>query len=60
MGIIEDTNLPANGFSNLAMAFYISFFVFEPLQAYCIQRFPVAKWLGINGMPVLINAEVSH
>jgi hypothetical protein len=49
MGLIEDTNLPDNGFSHLAIAFYCSFLVFEPIQAYCIQRFPVAKWLGANG-----------
>ncbi|KAK4950413.1 hypothetical protein LTR10_011394 [Elasticomyces elasticus] len=49
MGLIEDTNMPDNGFSHLAIAFYCTFFVFEPIQALCLQRFPVAKWLGANG-----------
>lgn len=49
MGLIEDTHLPANGFSNLAIAFYVSFLVCEPLQAMLIQKFPTAKYLGCNG-----------
>lgn len=49
MGIIEDTHMPANGFSNLAIAFYVSFLVCEPIQSFLLQRFPTAKWLGING-----------
>jgi hypothetical protein len=53
MGLIEDTDLPDNGFSHLAIAFYCSFLIFEPVQAYCIQRFPVAKWLGANGQLML-------
>jgi MFS family permease len=64
MGIIEDTNLPSDGFSNLAMVFYVSFLVFEPLQTYFIQRFPVAKWLGANvflwGITVACNSAVSN
>ncbi|KAK3658356.1 hypothetical protein LTR56_001767 [Elasticomyces elasticus] len=49
MGLIEDTEMPENGFSHLAIAFYCTFFVFEPIQAFCLQKFPVAKWLGANG-----------
>jgi len=49
MGVIEDTHMPANGFSHLAMAFYVSFLVCEPLQSTLIQKFPTAKFLGING-----------
>lgn len=64
MGIIEDTNLPPDGFSNLAMVFYIAFLVCEPLQTYFIQRFPVAKWLGANvvvwGVTVACNSAVSN
>ncbi|ETN42385.1 uncharacterized protein HMPREF1541_01539 [Cyphellophora europaea CBS 101466] len=64
MGIIEDTNLPPNGFSNLAMAFYVSFLVCEPLQTYFIQRLPVGKWLGANvvlwGITVACNCAVSN
>ena len=63
MGLIEDTHLPPNGFSNLAIAFYVSFLVCEPVQTYCIQRFPVAKWLGCNvilwGIVVACNSAVS-
>lgn len=49
MGVIEDTHMPSSGFSNLAMAFYASFLVFEPIQSSLIQKFPTAKFLGING-----------
>ena len=49
MGLIRDTNMPANGFSHLAIAFYCSFLVAEPIQAVLIQKLPTAKWLGANG-----------
>lgn len=48
MGIIEDTNMPANGYSHLAIAFYVSFLVCEPIQAVLIQKFPTATYLGVN------------
>lgn len=41
--------MPGNGFSRLAMVFYVSFLFFEPIQAYMLQRFPAAKYLGLNG-----------
>ena len=49
MGFIEDTNMPDNGFAHLAIAFYCSFLVAEPIQAYLIQRLPTAKVLSVNG-----------
>ncbi|KAJ5602277.1 hypothetical protein N7510_011811 [Penicillium lagena] len=55
MGIIKDTDMPANGFSNLAMAFYLSFLVSEPIQSFLLQRFPAAKFLGVNGCLVIIT-----
>ena len=50
MGVIEDTHMPSNGFSHLAMAFYVSFLVCEPVQSFLIQKFPTAKYLAVNGM----------
>ena len=59
MGIIEDTHMPSNGFSHLAIAFYVSFLVCEPLQSLFIQKFPTAKYLGANvvlwGIIVTLN-----
>ncbi|KAI1621236.1 major facilitator superfamily domain-containing protein [Exophiala viscosa] len=59
MGVIEDTHMPANGFSHLAMTFYVSFLVCEPLQSTLIQKFPTAQFLGINvtiwGVVVTMN-----
>lgn len=59
MGIIDDTHIPSNGFSNLAIAFYVSFIVCEPLQSFLIQKFPTAKYLGCNvilwGIVVTMN-----
>ena len=57
MGIIDDTNMPGNGFSNLATAFYVSFLVCEPIQSVLIQRFPTAKYLGVNGV---LTAKLSR
>ncbi len=53
MGIFEDVNMPPNGYSHLAIAFYYSFLICEPIQAYLIQRFPTAKYLGMNGTSLL-------
>ncbi|KIW91200.1 uncharacterized protein Z519_08095 [Cladophialophora bantiana CBS 173.52] len=59
MGVIEDTHMPSNGFSNLAIAFYVSFLFCEPLQSFFIQKFPTAKYLGCNvilwGIVVSLN-----
>ncbi|KAK5051549.1 hypothetical protein LTR84_003201 [Exophiala bonariae] len=60
MGVIEDTHMPDNGFSHLAMAFYISFLFCEIPQSYLIQHFPTAKYLACNvilwGVVVTLNA----
>ncbi|KAK4552379.1 hypothetical protein LTR86_010393 [Recurvomyces mirabilis] len=48
MGLLDDVNFPDNGFSHLAIAFYCSFLFFESIQVFCLQRFPIAKWLGAN------------
>jgi hypothetical protein len=49
MGIIQDNNIDTNQFSHLALAFYVTFLFFELPQGYALQRFPTAKYLGING-----------
>jgi hypothetical protein len=60
MGIIEDTHMPANGFSNLAIAFYISFLVLEPVQSVLLQKLPTAKFLGINGVLSALSSCVLY
>lgn len=49
MGIREDNNIDTNEYSHLALAFYVTFLFFELPQGYALQRFPTAKYLGING-----------
>lgn len=34
-------------FSYLALAFYVSYCVCEPVHAYCMQRLPTAHYLGV-------------
>lgn len=48
MGISQDTHTSTSQFSYLAMAFYVGFPVCEIPNAYLMQRFPVAKHLGVN------------
>jgi sugar phosphate permease len=48
MGLQEDTNTNAAQFSYLAMIFYVSYLVSEIPQGYLMQRFPTAKYLGIQ------------
>jgi hypothetical protein len=49
MGIRQDNNIDTNQYSHLALAFYVTFLFFELPQGYTLQRFPTAKYLGING-----------
>lgn len=64
MGVIEDTHMPSNGFSNLAIAFYVSFLFFEPIQSFMIQKFPAAKFLGCNvilwGIVITLNCVCNN
>lgn len=39
-----------NQYSNLTMAFYVTYLVFELPTGYLMQRLPTAKYLGFNGM----------
>lgn len=48
MGLQEDTHTTANQFSYLALAFYCSYMVCEIPQGYLMQRFPTAKYLGVQ------------
>jgi hypothetical protein len=55
MGIRTDNNIDTNLYSHLALAFYVTFLFFELPQGYALQRFPISKWLGTNGM---LNIEL--
>lgn len=48
MGLQADTGTSASQFSYLALAFYVSYLAFEIPQGYLMQRFPTAKYLGIQ------------
>lgn len=46
MGITK--YLKGNEYSNLSTIFYVSYLVMEPFAGLCIQKLPVAKFLGVN------------
>jgi sugar phosphate permease len=48
MGLKEDTGTTASQFSYLTLAFYVSYCVCEIPQGYLMQRFPTAKYLGLQ------------
>jgi hypothetical protein len=48
MSMQPDTNTSASQFSYLALLFYVSYLVFEIPQGYLMQRFPSAKYLGLQ------------
>lgn len=48
MGLQADTGTTATQFSYLALVFYVSYLACEPVHAYLMQRFPTAKYLGIQ------------
>ncbi|EGV64827.1 hypothetical protein CANTEDRAFT_120846 [Yamadazyma tenuis ATCC 10573] len=48
MGLQAELGLVGDQFSRLPMSFFIAYIVFEFLQMFVIQKFPVAKVLGVN------------
>ncbi|KAJ9156839.1 Major facilitator superfamily transporter [Coniochaeta hoffmannii] len=59
MGLQADTNTTPDQFSYLALAFYCSYLICEIPQGYLMQRFPTAKYLGVQiilwGLCVTMN-----
>jgi MFS family permease len=47
-GLQQDAGFKANQFSILALAFYVTYLVFEFPTGYLMQRLPTAKYLGAN------------
>lgn len=50
MGLLSDTNMRTNEFSDLALAFYVTYLFFELPTGFLMQRLPTAKYLGLNGI----------
>ncbi|KAJ5919787.1 hypothetical protein N7454_009622 [Penicillium verhagenii] len=48
MGLLSDTNMKTNQYSNLTLAFYCTYLVFELPTGFLMQRLPTAKYLGFN------------
>lgn len=59
MGLFKDAHIDTNQFSQLALVFYVTYLAFEMPTGYMMQRFPLAKYLGINvvlwGVCVTLN-----
>ncbi|KAI2792686.1 hypothetical protein POX_b02727 [Penicillium oxalicum] len=64
MGLLEDTNMRTNQFSNLTLAFYVTYLVFELPTGYLMQRLPTAKYLGLNvvlwGLMTTLNCSAKN
>lgn len=50
--MLTDTNMKTNEFSDLTLAFYVTYLVFELPTGFLMQRLPTAKYLGANGIVV--------
>jgi sugar phosphate permease len=48
LGLQQDAHFQANQFNILALAFYITYLIFEFPTGYLMQRLPTAKYLGVN------------
>ena len=49
MGLKKDTSMNSNQFSNMTLAFYVTYLFFELPTGYLMQRLPTAKYLAVNG-----------
>ena len=50
MGLLTDNNIRTNQFSDLTLAFYVTYLFFELPTGFLMQRLPTAKYLGFNGV----------
>lgn len=48
MGLQKDLRLKGNEFSNIATFLFVGLLCFEIPNIYFLQKFPAAKWLGLN------------
>jgi hypothetical protein len=63
MGLLSDTNMHTDQFSNLTLAFYVTYLFFELPTGFLMQRLPTAKYLGVNGgswFMILISGVLTH
>jgi sugar phosphate permease len=64
MGLQADTNTTPKQFTYLALAFYVSYCVCEIPQGWLMQRFPTAKYLGVQvvlwGICVTMNCACKN
>ena len=63
MGLLRDTNMHTDQFSNLTLAFYVTYLFFELPTGFLMQRLPTAKYLGFNGRSwfmILISVVLTH
>ncbi|KAJ9306737.1 hypothetical protein DTO217A2_3724 [Paecilomyces variotii] len=64
MGLLSDTDMTTDQFSNLALAFYITYLFFEFPTGYLMQRLPTAKYLGVNvalwGLMTTLNCSATN
>lgn len=50
VGLLSDTKMRTNQFSNLILAFYVAYLFFELPIGYLMQRLALAQYLGFNVM----------
>ncbi|KAJ5524309.1 hypothetical protein N7513_009429 [Penicillium frequentans] len=64
MGLLSDTNMKTNQYSNLTLAFYCTYLVFELPTGFLMQRLPTAKYLGFNvaiwGLMTTLNCTAKN
>ncbi|KAJ5212329.1 uncharacterized protein N7498_003975 [Penicillium cinerascens] len=64
MGLLSDTKMQTNQFSDLTLAFYVTYLFFELPTGYLMQRLPTAKYLGFNvtiwGLMTTLNCTAKN
>ncbi|KAJ5093197.1 hypothetical protein N7456_009058 [Penicillium angulare] len=64
MGLLSDTNMQTNQFSDLTLAFYVTYLFFELPTGFLMQRLPTAKYLGFNvtlwGLMTTLNCTAKN
>ncbi|KAJ5590466.1 hypothetical protein N7450_004438 [Penicillium hetheringtonii] len=61
MGLLSDTNMRTDEFSNLTLAFYVTYLFFELPTGFLMQRLPTAKYLGHSwGLMTTLNCTAKN
>ncbi|KAI8393773.1 major facilitator superfamily domain-containing protein [Radiomyces spectabilis] len=64
LGIMQDTHIDADQLGWLGSIFYLGYLLYQPINAYCLQRVPLSKYIGglivLWGLVLTVTCEAKN